>query len=316
MASLQASLIGREIDKFVVSVVTGTTAVAVANPDGSNIGGNATLNSSPNWIGLVSTTSINGIVTLAGGSLVSINGSVAVPNLVSMASMNGIITLAGGSLASINGLVGITGLISLASGTPVLVNNLVSVASINGKVDVGTITNLASLASIYGLVQVNNVASLASIYGQVQIVGGLLSLASGTYVGIGANSSLPSINGKVDTITVTTAGNKTLNISPIALNATNLSGATLFVNAVSSKKWYVTNIWLSMASAVGIAFLSNGTYLTGNASIRGQITANSGMIDNGSPQSPLYFGLTTNTNFLIATDTAAPISGRVEWYEE
>jgi len=108
---------------------------------------------------------------------------------------------------------------------------------------------------------------------------------------------------------------KTLNTSPIALNATNLSGATIFVSA-SAKKFYITDLFLSTASAVGVAFNSEATYLSGNASIRALFAPQSGLVNHGSPESPLMFGLAAEKPFQIITDTAAPISGSVIWFEE
>lgn len=108
---------------------------------------------------------------------------------------------------------------------------------------------------------------------------------------------------------------KTLNTSPIALNATNLSGATIFVSA-SAKKFYITDLFLSTASAVGVAFNSDATYLSGNASIRASFAPQSGLVNHGSPESPLMFGLAAEKPFQIITDTAAPVSGSVIWFEE
>jgi hypothetical protein len=44
--------------------------------------------------------------------------------------------------------------------------------------------------------------------------------------------------------------------------------------------------------------------------------AQGGIVETGSVENPTYFGLAAQSSFAVVQDTAAPIAGKVTWYEE
>ncbi len=184
----------------------------------------------------------------------------------------------------------------------------------------GTLPALAASSAFIGLI------SAASIQGKVQLVAGTayaglasVNIGPGTsYIGLASvnvGGSLPAGSNFIGLASVIANSGKVLNIAPIALAATNLSGATALVSS-ASKKWYVTSLVLSAASNVGMTFLNGATYIAGNASIRMQVAPQGGIAKDNNSLTPMLFALATQTNFLIATDTAAPVAGFATWYEE
>lgn len=167
------------------------------------------------------------------------------------------------------------------------------------------------------------VAQMGSVTVSNPIIAGTAQIGSVTVSSIGPGTA------QMGSVTVSSLGVGTATIGiarvaefaktfqnyPVALNATNLSGSTIFI-AAASVKFHITNLMLSCASVVGISILSGATYLVGNASIRMQFAAQSGIVNTGSVGGPVLHALADASNFLIATDTAAPIAGSVSWYEE
>lgn len=260
-----------------------TTVVGSALPAGTNYIGLATVN--------VGNTPA---VTFTSGSTVAVSN---LPNVTVNALPAGTAYI---GLASVN--IGGT-LPALVAGTA-----YIGLASVNVG---GTLPALTAGTAYIGLASVNIGGTLPVLTAGTNYIG-LASVNVGGSLPAGTNYlGLASVNigGKA------TAVGKTLNISPIAIAATNLSGATSFV-AASTKKFYITNLILANASAVGINIISGATYLTGNASLRIQLAANSGFVEAGSVESPTYFGLAAQKDFSIVTDTAAPVVGKVIWFEE
>lgn len=281
------------INNSMVTVTLGTVLSSANDTVGVVHNSNVSLNPSNSFIGLTTTVigsapTIFAVVnTGASNSNVTLNPS---PNFI------GLVTVVNGNQPALIASSAYIGLASVNIGgtLPALTagSAYVGLASVNIG---GTLPALTAGSAYVGLASVN-------------IGGTLPALAAGSaFIGL---VSAASINGNVDLKT-----GRTLNIAQIALSATNLSGATAFISS-ASKKYYITNLILSTASNVGINFINQGTYLTGNASLMIQLAPQGGIVENNNPSAPLYFALANQTNFLITTNTAAPISGRVTWYEE
>lgn len=151
--------------------------------------------------------------------------------------------------------------------------------------------------------------------------GGLVvDLGSNNDVTLKGNVTLSDPKGFIGLATVNvgltqTAGGKTLKYNAFAYNTTNLSGASIFINT-AAKTYFVTSVLLNSTATVGVNFMSGVTYLTGNASIRMGLDPNSGFVENGSVQSPIYFGLAQQQSFSLVIDKAVAVTGKVIWYEE
>ncbi len=299
---LSTNISEREKNKF--REVSGNTAVAVANSDGTNVfqsGATVTiggaLGAGSNFIGLA-TTVIGSAPTLYAVVNTAAAGQASVvldagTRYVGLASVN-----IGGTLPALTAGAAYIGLASVNIG--------------------GTLPALSAGSNFIGLI------SAASIQGKVQLVAGT-AYAGLASVNIGGTLPALSTGSNFIGLTTTVIGSaptiyvvgsvKTHKFTPIALSATNLSGATALVGA-ANKNYYITKILLSTASNVGLTFLNGATYLTGNASIRMQLAPQGGLAYPGEADSPLFVSLANQTNFLIATDTAAPVAGSVSWYEE
>lgn len=235
---------------------------------------------------------------------------------VGLASVN-----IGGTLPALTAGAAYVGLASVNIGgtLPALVAGTAQIGSVTvSSIGVGTAT--------IGIVRLTPLIAGTAQIGSVTISNQPPLIASSAFIGLtttvnGAGTAqmgsvtVSSIGPGTATIGIVRITDKGWKTAPIALNATNFSGSTIIV-AAASVKYYITSLTLSTSSIVGLSFLNGPTYLAGNASIRMQFAAQSGLVDTGSQQSPLYFAQAAQTNFLIAADTAAPISGRVIWYEE
>lgn len=289
------------------------TLYAVVNVGAAGGQSSVVLSAGVDWIGMA-TVNISNNLTF--GSNVTLNASNAYIGLatVNIGSSNKI-TWDSGATVAVSNLPAVT----WTSGATVSVGNplpggsnfigLISAASIQGEIKLVASTAQIGSASVFwnsgATVAVSNLPAVTWTSGATVSVG--LALPAGNnFIG------LATVTGNVN---LPTGDSKTLNIVPIALSATNLSGATLFV-ASASKKYYITDLILSTASNVGVAFMSDVTYLVGNASLRMQLAPQGGFVENGDPTSPLYFGLAAQKSFSVVTDTATPIAGKVSWYEE
>lgn len=313
------------VEKQPLSVDTGgrtnigsgsATIFAVVNTGAAGVQNSmVTLNAGPNQIGSVTVSnpiSVSSMATIyavvntsAVGNTNALATLLAGPNQIGSVTISHIVN----SITTITPRTDYIGLVSVSG-------NVVNSAGSN-FIGLATVVNGAGVAQIGSVTVSNVVGAIATIAPRTDFIG--LVSVSGNVVNSAGTAQMGSVtvSNVVNSLAtvVNYSSGKTFMTANIALNATNLSGATIFISA-ASKKFYVMNLFLSNSSAVGISVLNGATYLSGNASIRAQLAANSGIIDNNNVGAPVYFGLANQTNFLIATDTAAPISGRINWYEE
>ena len=105
---------------------------------------------------------------------------------------------------------------------------------------------------------------------------------------------------------------KTLIPLPIAFAGTSV--ATVFVPSATFK---ITSLVLSANSTTQVRIKSGVTYVVGNASIGYTIFPGGGLVDNGSPDSPVYIGLAAAAALVVEkNDATTLIGGKVIYFDE
>jgi len=110
--------------------------------------------------------------------------------------------------------------------------------------------------------------------------------------------------------TVEPTNSKTLVYRSFGISASGNN--TIFV---PSNTFNIVHLALSANATVGVNILSGVTYLTGNASLNMTFFPGGGIVENGQILNPVYKGATSADAFVIATDTATEIAGKVVYYD-
>lgn len=323
LASVSGNVVvSNEITALATVNISNTLAGIVTVANFANIGvSTVNINNTINALATVNISNvINSIVTIAPRTdyigLMSVNLGGTLPALVAGTAQIGSVTISnysgiGLATVNLNTGAGWFGLATVVVGAGVAQMGSVTVSNtVNALATVNVSNTINSLATVIINAGISQIGSV-TISNMQALVAGTAQVGSVTVSSIGPGVATIGI---IRSITEEMGG-KIFMTAPIAINATNLSGSTIFVSS-ASKRFYVTNTWLSTASIVGISVLSGATYLVGNASVRMQLSAQSGIVNSGTIDSPLFHGLADQQNFLLVTDTAAPVSGRVIWYEE
>ena len=294
----------------------------------------------------VVSTTFSGNVTLDGGSLTGIVGNVTLANangFIGLVSVSGFanplpVTSSGNvTLANANGFIGLVSVSGFANPLPVtssgnvtldggsLTGILGNVTLSDSKTYIGlTTTTLGASPAFVGIVTIAN-TNVRSIAGNVTlddgsltgVVGNVTLSDSKTYVGL-TTTTLGIGTQFVGLVTAWSrdAGSlKTFIHKNIELSTSSV--ATLYV---ATETFKITQVLLNSDATVRVSIKSGVTYLTGNASIGITLNPGGGWVENGSPRSPLYYGLAVDQGVVLEkfdmTGTSARIGGKVILIDE
>lgn len=296
--------------------------VTVANPGSANLTGNVTLNPSPNFIGIVtvanpSSAALSGNVTLDAGSKTGIVGNVT---LTDAKTYVGLTTSTLGVGTQFIGLATVVQASSVRS----IVGN---VTLTDAKTYVGLTTTTLGAGSQYigfATVIVANDA-LGAVLGKVYITDPTNSnrvnvdAAQTMYVNQRGNVTLSDAKTYVGLVTASAINNgtsKTILTIPVGFSSSSIATIAVPTNA---NRIFLTSMVLNSNATARVTFKSGVTYMTGNASIGVTLSPTGGFILPGSPDSPSWIGLPSGA-FVIEkldlTATAAGIAGHINYFQE
>lgn len=340
----------------VANTVSTTFSGNVTLDDGSLTGivGNVTLSDSKGFIGLTTTT-LGASTAKIGFATVNVADTVAVTqsgtwdevgindsgNSITVDN-NGTFavqsTFAGNVTLDDGSLTGIVGNVTLSDSKGFIGLTTTTLGASPAFIGIVTVTNASipvTQSGTWDEVGINDSGNSITVDGTVALGAGVANIGFAsvtpvsawpdpkTFIGlvtVGGMSTVTLTDSKtyIGLVTATSldgGSRKTFIHKNIELSSSSI--ATIYV---STETFKITNVLINSDATVRVSIKSGATYLTGNASIGVTLNPGGGWVENGSPRSPLYYGLEVDQAIVVEkfdmTGTSARVGGKLIFIDE